>query len=134
MLLNLEILNGEMSPKFDKYVNTYTVEVKDDILTLVMDYETEEGVSVEEVNNNLVEGENLVYLRLKKDEKVETITLEVYKESSKHVFDYDKYLTDVSVEAPMPEYIPPIIIGSCFLVIAIAFLIIFHKSKNKKAK
>lgn len=132
MLLNLEILNGEMSPNFDKYVNTYTVEVKDDILTLVMDYETEEGVSVEEVNNNLVEGENLVYLRLKKDESVETITLIVYKESSKHVFNYDNYVSDVSVDAPMPEYIPPIIIGGCFLVIAIAFIIIFHKSKRVK--
>ena len=31
MLLDLEVLNGNMFLKFDKYLNTYTIEIEDDV-------------------------------------------------------------------------------------------------------
>ena len=38
MLLDLKILNGDMPLKFDKYVNNYTVEIKEDVTKLEIEY------------------------------------------------------------------------------------------------
>ena len=40
VLLDLEILNGVMSLKFDKYVNTYTVEVDNSVEKLQFNYKS----------------------------------------------------------------------------------------------
>lgn len=130
MLEFLEILNGEMTPKFDKYVNNYTVEVKDEVLVLDIKYEVMDDVLVTITNNNLVEGQNYVYLELVKGEEKENYTLEVYKESSRQVFEYNDYNIPVEINS-MPTYIPPLIIGSCFLIIAFCYLIIFRKKQKK---
>ena len=131
MLLDLEILNGELSPAFDIYNDIYSVTINEDIDSLVMDYEVEEGYVVNVIDNNdLDAGENEVYLQVIKDEEINTYTLLVYKESSEPVFNYEYMPEPVEVVEEMPEYIPPLIGGCCLLFILITFLLLFKRRKN----
>lgn len=131
MLLDLKVLNGEFSPVFDKYVDTYSVKVNNDIDSLVFDYKLEEGYEIEIINNeNFQDGSNYVFLEVKGEDEVNTYTIEVYKEKEKAVINYEELMTPVEISDPMPEYIPPLIIGSCLLIILITFMILFKKKKK----
>ena len=55
MLLDLEVLNGNMSLKFDKYVNTYTIEIESDVNFLDIKYKIDEKDTIKILNN-----ENLI--------------------------------------------------------------------------
>ena len=131
MLLDLEILNGELSPVFDIYNDVYSVTIDDDITSLVMDYEVEDGYIVNVIDNTgLEEGENEVYIQVIKDEEINTYTLLVYKESSEPVFNYEYVPEPMEVEEELPEYVAPLIGGSCLLIILIVFLLLFKKRKS----
>ena len=128
MLLDLEILNGELSPVFDIYNDVYSVTINEDTTSLVMDYEVEDGYVVNIIDNTGLEaGENEVYIQVIKDEEINTYTLLVYKESSEPVFNYEYIPEGVEVEEELPEYVAPLIIGSCLLVILIVFLLLFKR-------
>lgn len=132
MLLDLKIINGEFTPKFSKYVDTYSVTVASDINQLEIDYKLEKDSSIEIINNeNLQEGINFVYIEIKNDLEMNTYTLEVYKEKSLEVINYDENIATIEIDSPMPNYIPPLIIGICFSVILITYLLIFKKRKRK---
>ena len=131
MLLDLEILNGELSPVFDIYNDVYSVTIDEDTTSLVMDYEVEDGYVVNIIDNTGLEaGENEVYIQVIKDEEINTYTLLVYKESSEPVFNYEYIPEGVEVEEELPEYVAPLIIGSCLLVILIVFLLLFKRRKS----
>ena len=133
MLHNLEILNGEMSPAFETNNLTYTVFIEDNINNLEISYDASEDISVNIVGNeNLETDENIVYLELTKEGKVEsTYTLEVTKEDT-HVASKTilEPTTDITVKEELPSYVAPLIGGICFLLILLSFLIIFHKKKR----
>lgn len=131
MLNDLEIINGELSPEFDCLNNIYSVTISENVDELVMDYSVTDGYIVNVIDNkDLASGENEVYIQVIKDEEINTYTLLVYKESSEPVFNYDYNLDTVEVEEELPEYIAPLIGGSCFLIILIVFLLLFKKRKN----
>lgn len=89
VLLDLEILNGVMSLKFDKYVNTYTVEVDNSVEKLQFNYKVEDEFQVDVINNeNINEGLNYVYIIVTNKNEQNTYTLEVYKEVTKKVISY----------------------------------------------
>ena len=54
MLLDLKILNGDMPLKFDKYVNNYTVEIKEDVTKLEIEYICNNDDLVTIKNNDIV--------------------------------------------------------------------------------
>ena len=65
MLLDLKILNGDMPLKFDKYVNNYTVEIKEDVTNLEIEYKCNNDDSVNKTNNdNLDFGINYVFIEV----------------------------------------------------------------------
>lgn len=131
MLNDLEIINGELSPEFDVYNNIYSVTISEDVDELVIDYNVTDGYVVNVIDNkDLASGENEVYIQVIKDEEINTYTLLVYKESSEPVFNYDYDLDAVEVEEELPEYVAPLIGGSCFLIILIVFLLLFKKRKS----
>ena len=131
MLNDLEIINGELSPEFDCLNNVYSVTISENVDELVMDYSVTDGYIVNVIDNkNLASGENEVYIQVIKDEEINTYTLLVYKESSEPVFNYDYNLDTVEVEEELPEYVAPLIGGSCFLIILIVFLLLFKKRKS----
>lgn len=131
MLNDLEIINGELSPEFDCLNNIYSVTIPENVDELVMDYSVTDGYIVNVIDNkDLASGENEVYIQVIKDEEINTYTLLVYKESSEPVFNYDYNLDTVEVEEELPEYVAPLIGGSCFLIILIVFLLLFKKRKS----
>ena len=131
MLNDLEIINGDLSPEFDCLNNIYSVTISENVDELVMDYSVTDGYIVNVIDNkDLASGENEVYIQVIKDEEINTYTLLVYKESSEPVFNYDYNLDTVEVEKELPEYVAPLIGGSCFLIILIVFLLLFKKRKS----
>ena len=131
MLNDLEIINGELSPEFDCLNNIYSVTIPENVDELVMDYSVTDGYIINVIDNkDLASGENEVYIQVIKDEEINTYTLLVYKESSEPVFNYDYNLDTVEVEEELPEYVAPLIGGSCFLIILIVFLLLFKKRKS----
>lgn len=132
MLLDLNILNGVLSPSFDLYVDTYTVSVENDIESLIIDYKVEDSYTVEIINNSLDDGDNFVYLEVKGNDEINIYTLEVYKEYSNTVFESIDYSKPLEVNKEMPSYIKPMIIGSCIFVILLVFLLLFKRKKVHK--
>ena len=133
MLLDLEILNGVMSLKFDKYVNTYTVEVDNNINKLEFNYKVEDECQVDVINNeNINEGLNYVYIIVTNKNEQNTYTLEVYKEVTKEVISTSNLETKLEVEQQVNKNTPYVIGSICFVIIVIFFLIIFHPRKKLK--
>ncbi len=134
MLKELEILNGILSPSYDIYNNVYTVKVENNIESLVLNYKLDENVQINiQGNDNLKEGENIIYLILKKDDLEEVITLYVNKEISKKVIFTDpNIITKAEVKPVIASYVAPLIGGCCFLIILLTFIFLFKKKKNKK--
>lgn len=133
MLEDLNIVNGELTPKFDIYNNIYSVSVLKDVDELVIDYKVTDGYVVNIIDNHdLVAGENEVYIQVIKDEEVNTYTLIVNKEEAKQVINYDYLLEPLEVEEKLPEYVAPLIGGICFFIILCIFLLLFKKKKRHK--
>ena len=133
MLEDLEILNGIISPEFDIYNNIYSVSILEDVDELVINYKVSDGYVVNIIdNNNLVPGENEVYIQVVKDDEINTYTLLVNKESSEEVINYDYLLEPLEVEEELPEYVAPLIGGICFFIILCTFLLLFKKKKKHK--
>lgn len=130
MLLDLEILNGVMSLKFDKYVNTYTVEVDNNVEKLQFNYKVEDNSQVDVINNeNINDGLNYVYIIVTNEQEQNTYTLEVYKEVTKKVISTSNLETKLEAEQHINKNTPYIIGSICFVIILIFFLIIFHPRK-----
>jgi len=135
MLTNLEIKNGIMTPKYDIYNDTYTVKIEDDVTELDIYYETiNNEVSVTVTGNeNIINDKGIgVIVSDGKEERI--IKLNVIKESSEATIGLKNYFTSLEVkkEEAMPDYIPSLIGGVCFLVIVITFSCLFHKKKKIK--
>lgn len=132
MLEDLEILNGIISPEFDIYNNIYSVSILEDVDELVINYKVSDGYVVNIIdNNNLVSGENEVYIQVIKENEINTYTLLVNKEETEDVADLEYLLEPLEVKEELPTYVAPLIGGSCLFLIFIFFLIIFRKRKIK---
>lgn len=132
MLEDLEILNGIISPEFDIYNNIYSVSILEDVDELVINYKVSDGYVVNIIdNNNLVPGENEVYIQVIKENEINTYTLLVNKEETEDVADLEYLLEPLEVKEELPTYVAPLVGGSCLFLIFIFFLIIFRKRKIK---
>lgn len=131
VLLDLKILNGELSLKFDKYVNSYTVNVKNNVDTLEIEYKIRDTDEIKIVNNeNFNYGLNYVFLEISNGEEKNVYTLEVYKEKIENVMKYEEE-TISSNNKERNEYMPYIISFTCFFIIMFFFIVIFHRKKSK---
>ena len=132
MLLDLEVLNGKMSLKFDKYVNTYTIEIEDDVNFLDIKYKIDESDKVQILNNeNLIGGLNYVFIEVTHENEKNMYTLEVYKNETKNVFHEVEITPSDETPEKMPEYVPIVIISGVVLVILFTYWLLFHKKKVK---
>ena len=133
MLLDLEVLNGKMSLKFDKYVNTYTIEIEDDVNFLDIKYKIDEKDTIKILNNeNLVGGLNYVFIEVTHENEKNMYTLEVYKNETKNVFHEVEITPSDETPEKMPEYVPIVIISVVVLVILFTYWLLFHKKKVKR--
>lgn len=133
MLQNLEILNGEMTPKFDKYNDIYSVSVANDVTFLELNYEVSDEYIVEVIGNqDFIEGDNNVYLEVIGENEITTYTLFVNKEKGETVSTLDFEYTPVDVVKEMPDYVAPLISIVCFVIILCTFALLFSKKKKVK--
>ncbi len=135
MLLNLEVLNGVMTIDFDPLIDTYTVDVASDVDSLVLNYELSTDSNLKIINNeDLVEGENIIYLEVSSQKDMNTYTLLVNKESTQSVFNYENMADSLDVyHEKQPNSV--LIGGGTFLIIILCFIIIFRpRLKHKKVK
>ena len=132
MLLDLEVLNGNMSLKFDKYVNTYTIEIESNVNFLDIKYKIDEKDTIKILNNeNLIGGLNYVFIEVTHENEKNMYTLEVYKNETKNVFHEVEITPSDGTPEKMPEYVPVVIISVVVLVILFTYWLLFHKKKVK---
>lgn len=134
MLQSLEVLNGEMTPKFDKYNNIYSVKVKDDVTSLEINYTADDNCDINVIgNSNFIAGENRVYITVVSDETRTTYTILVNKEEAETVSVMDMMESQtIEIKKELPEYVAPLISIVCFLIILITFSLLFHKKVRRK--
>lgn len=130
MLEELEVLNGTLDLKFDKYNNIYTVEVEKDINSLELVYTASEGYKVA-INNNILNNElNYVYINVYNESENNTYTLIVNKNVSKTTSLIDDYKNSIMVEEEsVPTYQIALIVSGAVIILIIVFIILFHKNK-----
>lgn len=133
MLEELNIINGILDLKFDKYNNIYTVEVEENITSLELEYKASEGYKVS-INNNVLNNEiNYVYINVYNEHETNTYTLIVTKKISKTTSLIEEYKNSLMVEeVEVPTYQVVSIIGGCVIILLIFFILLFHKKKVKR--
>ena len=132
VLLDLKILNGDLSLTFDKYVNNYTVSVASDVDKLEIDYKIRDTDEIKIVNNeNLEYGLNYIFIEVTNEEEKNMYTLEVYREKVENVMSYEN-VSVPKTEEKMPLHVPYLIGGGCFVVILFFFMVIFGHRKSKR--
>lgn len=128
MLESLEILNGDMTPKFNPNIYEYDVEVDDSAISLLFDYNVSENASVTIYgNDNLTYGQNHVLLEIY-DGQLKTYTFKVYKEKTAEVSSFNNSYEKVEVSMQdqfLNDLITPGISSLCFLTIITLFCVIF---------
>lgn len=132
MLEELEVLNGKLDLKFDKYNNIYTVEVEKDITSLELVYTASEGYKVL-INNNILNDElNYVYINVYNESENNTYTLIVTKNISKTTSLIDDYKKNVMLEEEsVPTYQITLIVSGSIIILITIFIILFHKKKAR---
>ena len=131
MLNDLKIINGVLSPEFDIYNNIYSVNIDENVDKLVIEYDVDSDYIVNIIDNeSLISGNNEVYLQVIKDNEINTYTLLVYKEETDTVVNYDYLLEPLEVKEELPSYVAPLIIGCCFFVILLVFILLFKRKKH----
>ena len=132
MLEELEVLNGKLDLKFDKYNNIYTVEVEKDITSLELVYTASEGYKVL-INNNILNDElNYVYINVYNESENNTYTLIVTKNISKTTSLIDDYKKSVMLEEEsVPTYQITLIVSGSIIILTTIFIILFHKKKAR---
>ena len=134
MLESLEVLNGELTPKFDKYNNAYTVQVANDVFSLELKYQVASSANVSIFGNeNFQEGENEVIIMIMDDtDKTTEYNLLVMKEEAQTTSNTLITPEPLEVRKELPGYVAPLIAIICFTLILITFGLLFRKRKHKK--
>lgn len=131
---SLNILNGSMTPKYEKYNDLYTVNITSDINKLKIDYTLEENEQVNVYGNiDLNEGQNKVILAIKKNnEEIEYITLMVNKDQTESVsiLNTENIALEINRDNYLPSYAPYLIGLSCFSIILLIFCIFYLRKRN----
>lgn len=131
---NLEVLNGELSRKFEATNNVYSVKLNDEEDKLLLKYELEdESSSVLIEHDEYKEGEeNITKLNvLNSDGSKETYTFYLEKDKASFVFNEAK-LNSTSSDIKVIPHLKLYVGLGCFIVILFLFKIIVLGFKKKK--
>ena len=137
--LVLNNIGATLSPKFDSKNNKYTVQIGKEIEKLDFKYELEDPLAevTIEGNENFVEGENLVKIKVvssnKEDEQIYEITVIKSEEEQKDPITEDKN-DDSKDEKKINIWLIVGIVTVVLAVVAGVTIILFKKKKNDKKK
>lgn len=130
---SLNVLNGSMSPKYDKYNDIYSVSIASDVDSLILDYEISKNTQVSIYGNtDFEEGKNKVILAVSTSEKTNYITLIVNKKKSEKT--NAEISSQIALEGQnsnyLPSYAPYLIGASCLSIIILIFFVFYVKKRN----
>ena len=131
MLRELEVLNGEMTLKFDPLNIIYTINIEDED-ELIIKYKVDEGYDVSIMGNEkLRDGENQVVISVYNESDVHSYYLYVLKNSEKIMGESENKKVSLEIEANNGNSLAlPTISAICFIIILLLFAIIFTKKKS----
>lgn len=135
--LDVNNIGAELSPKFEKENNKYTVKIDKKITKLDFIYEREDALAEVDIegNENFVEGENLVKITVKssngEDVQVYEITVLVEEEKDE---DTEPIVPDKNDEPEKKNniWLIVIIVTVILLIVIGVSIVLFKKNKKKK--
>ena len=85
---SVEVLNGTLSREFEPTNNIYSIILNDDATSLMMNCETESGITINVYNNEYIAGEEnkVIYETVNEEGKKEDYVFYLEKESTTPVF------------------------------------------------
>lgn len=133
MLKKLEVLNGELSLKFDPLNTKYTVNMNTNDNELKLELEATDDSEIS-IFNNKIDNNTEVVITVYNDTDIMSYYLEVYKIDNKNVANVNDYFSTLEVNSKkeIPNYVAPLIASICFLIILFFFSLLFKKRKNTK--
>lgn len=131
-LEELTILNGELSPSFDKLNNEYTVILSKEVYNIEIEYKTKDENKVSILDNFDLHNNSTVTVLLNDEKNKTEYHLHILKEEEEETIStFGEEITEVPTGF-MYTYKIYIIPSICFLLIGITYKCIFHKKKRKK--
>ena len=131
MLEELKVLNGNLTPKYDKYNNQYTITIHNDISKIDFEFVKDDDVEIEIFgNNNLKVGTNNIVLVLKQNDQKEYIYINAIKEQDEEVTKIFDNGTELELVNSKPVYAGFLISFSCFLILFLVFLLLFKRKRR----
>ena len=132
MLNDLKVLNGNLELTFNNLNYEYTVEVEEDIKKLEFSFKYDDGVNIEVIDNDLNNIDNIVYIKVSKDNKEDIYTFYVHKKIINEVTGIDLFKNSLEVKGEeLALYKVQILSISIFLIIVLTFSLLFKKKKIK---
>ncbi len=132
MLNDLKVLNGNLELSFNNLNYEYTVEVEEDIKKLEFSFKYDDGVNIEVIDNDLKNIDNIVYIKVSKENEEDIYTLYVHKKVTNEVTGIDLFKSSLDIEKEEIALYKVQILGiSIFLIIVIIFCLLFKKKKIK---
>ncbi len=98
-LTSLNIKGYDLSPNFNKYNNTYSVDIDEETTSLDLDYKLEdENATIEIIGNDLLtEEQNNVQIKVTNGEEIQNYIIYVNKNKSNEVMNLDSNAVEVEV-------------------------------------
>lgn len=131
-LEELTILNGELSPSFDKLNNEYTIILPKEEYTIEINYKASEGCDVSLADNFDLQNNSQVTLLVTNEKNKSEYHFHILKEEEEETL---TTFNEEKIEVPsgfMYTYKLYIIPSICFLLIIITYKCIFYKKKKHK--
>ena len=129
LLINeLKITNGEISPKYDKYNNYYSVKIPESINTLEFTYNFDNtNYEVKITNNENLAQNKLVYVTIynKVSGEQNTYIFKIYIEDTEATVTTEDSVTVLNVETEKETNYAPAVGTGCFILIIFAYYLIF---------
>lgn len=124
----LEVTNGEITPKYDKYNNYYSITISENTKSLEFNYTFDnEKYEVKITNNeNLVENK-MVYVTIYDKETAEqnTYIFKVYIEDTMSTLEAEDTINALEIKTEDNTNYAPVVGATCFSLIIFVYYLIF---------
>lgn len=127
VISDLQIQNGEISPKFDKYNNYYSVTIEENVDILEMTYTYDETYEIKVTNNEDLVDNKLVYVTINDIENDEqnTYIFKIYVNEAETTANEVEEQQQLNIDKEEETNYAPIVGTVCFILIILAYYVIF---------
>ena len=133
-LSSLNIEGYNISPTFNKYNNSYSVNINKEDTSLKINYTLEDENSIVEILDNdlITEDEHVVTIKVTNEEEVQTYRIYVNKETVENVINASDYYEELNIPKKFNKKLTITLIFVCWLLLVLIFKYILFGHKRKK--